>query len=490
MLRRGEKCLMKKICLIILVLSLVLCSCSSETEERSDEKIVTTEETLEETEIALEEDVFEALETPEGEPEQSQEDIGYYNVSREDLIAQALQEEESRRIMPEIYEAEDIIAYIARTGGKAYQGTYNGGTYYMYLTADCSYSSGSYYYFIPYVTVVREKDTSVNPNEFGGRQNFYGIILDETEQFLDINSKYKFGYKGTDYEVGHFGNIIESDSSNGFSGLELEFISSTNVVYTFLEDWPDKGQIQFTAMEPDEAKYWYSQNALNGNFNDFLYFEGSPRDNSYVRVEFTDGFNMQTLDDDYYMTVVSTDENLDTYDKGEYHILVENYSYSDFSKLEDDEFMLEFISDRQAVLTNKLTGTSALVKYMMGYLTDKEGINGSQFYFLDNRINETIFISEDGISYIDFYPSLMSSWVDAEDKTDVGERVADIAFQGEFPVSFYLQIIDGNTLRIREICSNTDLLLVWEDDEHFMINGTGDYLEGIDGMRFEYDSSY
>ena len=68
--------------------------------------------------------------------------------------------------------------------------------------------------------------------------------------------------------------------------------------------------------------------------------------------------------------------------------MAQYYSYSEFSRLEDDEYILEFISDRQAVLTNKQTGTSALVKYHKGYLTEVEEMNDSQFYFYDKRIVE------------------------------------------------------------------------------------------------------
>jgi len=33
-------------------------------------------------------------------------------------------------------------------------------------------------------------------------------------------------------------------------------------------------EIQFFLMNPDEAKNWYSQNALDGDWDDFMYYDG------------------------------------------------------------------------------------------------------------------------------------------------------------------------------------------------------------------------
>lgn len=211
----------KKIGLAILAFTLILCSCGNRTEENAGTENTTAESMVKESfetariggaintsEPSPSESIHDGEESTSKSVAETSENIsesvteanleisGNIGISREILIAQALQEEEPRRTMPELYGAVEIIAYIGETGGKAYQGNYNGERYYMYLSAECSYSSGSHFYFTPYVTVVKEKDTSVNPDEFGGRENFYGIVLDETERFLDINSKYKLALQG------------------------------------------------------------------------------------------------------------------------------------------------------------------------------------------------------------------------------------------------------------------------------------------------------
>lgn len=43
---------------------------------------------------------------------------------------------------------------------------------------------------------------------------------------------------------------------------------------------------------------------------------------------------------------------------------------------------------------------------------------------------------------------------------------------------------EGKTLRVAETGANTDLLLIWSDDNHFVVQGTGEYLPDLDGMSF------
>lgn len=366
---------------------------------------------------------------------------------------------------------------------------------------DCDYAG----YYTPYVTVVKEKDTSVNPEEFGGRENLYGLVNDETERFLDVNTKYKFGYIGTDIDR-VIGDFIETDSNGGSQGKSLYFNSGTDILYTFKEsnpNWHDGDdvsnltlmkEIQFSLMNPDEAKYWYSQNALNGDWDDFMYYDGYFGD-YYVRVEFTDGQNKMDGASHYYMTVLSSVEDLDTFEQGKFQIMTQNYSYNEFSKLEDDEFMLEFISDRQAVLTNKQTGTSALVKYYKGYLTEREDMSDSEYYFYDCRIVERHDYTFEGKDYIASDGTIIRfsdgfSRVNIEDITDTGERTVDVCYQGGRSIlTAPVQIIDGKTLRIIEESTHTDLLFIWSDDNHFEVKGTGDYVPEIDGLSFYYEEN-
>jgi len=514
------------------LLSLILCSCGSQPEEVvnradgerqregsiSDEntEIPDTEERIADVKTTESEETAETEESIE-----SSEDTEWFRIDeedsttgsiesnshvqedksvigREEWISRALQEEEARRVMPELAGAEDIIKYIAKTGGKAYKGTYEGDTYYMYLTADCNHAG----YFTPYVTVIKEKDTGKNTEAFGGLENQYGIIKDETENVLDYKTKYKFGYNGSDFDR-TIGDFIESDGEDGERGESLYFNSGTDITYTFREDNPDwqpgdsysvKREIQFSLLEPEEAKYWYSQNALDGEWNDFMVYDGYHGE-YYVRVEFTDGENMMDKSHHYYMTLMSSLDDMDTFNEKKYQIMAQYYSYSEFSRLEDDEYILEFISDRQAVLTNKQTGTSALVKYHKGYLTEVEEMNDSQFYFYDKRIVERHDYTFEGKEYtasdgtgICF--SVGSSWVNYEDITDVGERIVDVYYQGgRSALTAQAQIVDGKTLRVTETGTNTDLLLIWSDDNHFVVQGTGEYLPDLDGMSFYYEEN-
>lgn len=519
---------MRKKTVSLLLISLLLCSCGSRSEEaaNSAEGERQREESISEnTEVPEEGQSFADMETAENEVaeetiESSEDTVlsgndkedstaesirGNYRIQedksvigREQWIKRALQEEEARRVVPELAGAEDIIKYIAKTGGKAYKGTYEGDTYYMYLTAECNYAG----HFIPYVTVIKEKDTSKNPEAFGGLENQYGLIKDETEIVLDLNTKYKFGYNGSDFDR-TIADFIESDGYDGGRGETLYFNSGTDITYTFREDNPDWQpgdsfsvikEIQFSLMESEEAKYWYSQNALNGEWNDFMVYDGYHGE-YYVRVEFTDGLNMMDKSHHYYMTLMSSMEDLDTFSDKKYQVMAQRYSYSEFSRLEDDEFMLEFISDRQAVLTNKQTGTSALVKYYKGYLTEIEEMNDSHYYFYDKRIVERHDYTFEGKEYValdgtSISFSVGSSWVNFEDITDVGERIADVYYQGgRSALTAQAQVIDGNTLRVTETSSNTDLLLIWSDDNHFVVQGTGNYLPDLDGMSFSYEEN-
>lgn len=514
---------MKKKMITILLLSLFLCSCGNQpeevnssdgerqheesisdentemldTEERfADEKTMENEETAEmEESIVPSEDTGWAENNEAGSTSESMEDKSV--IGREEWIKRALQEEEARRVMPELAGAEDIIKYIAKTGGKAYKGTYEGETYYMYLTADCNYAG----WFTPYVTVIKEKDTSKNPEAFGGLENQY-LIKDETEIVLDLRTKYKYGYNGVDFDR-TIGDFIESDGNNGEKGESLYFNSGTDIVYTFWEDnlnsqpgesYSVKREIHFLLMEPEEAKYWYSQNALNGKWNDFMVYDGYHGE-YYVRVEFTNGLNMMDQSSHYYMTLMSSVEELDTFNARKFQVMARYYSYSEFSRLEDDEYILEFISDRQAVLTNRQTGTSALVKYHKGYLTEVEGMNDSLFYFYDKRIGEWYDRTFEGKAYIASDGTIISfsagsSWVNYEDVTDVGERMAEIFYQGgRSTLMAQAQVVDGQTLRITEAGTNTDLLLIWSDDNHFVVQGTGEYVPDIDGMSFYYEEN-
>ena len=175
--------------------------------------------------------------------------------------------------------------------------------------------------------------------------------------------------------------------------------------------------------------------------------------------------------------------------------MAQYYSYTEFSRLEDDEYILELISDRQAVLTNKQTGTSALVKYHKGYLTEVEELNDSQFYFYDKRIVERHDYTFEGKEYTasdgtSICFSVGSSWVNYEDITDVGERIIDVYYQGgRSALTAQAQIVDGKTLRVTETGTNTDLLLIWSDDNHFVVQGTGEYLPDLDGMSFYYEEN-
>ncbi len=81
------------------------------------------------------------------------------------------------------------------------------------------------------------------------------------------------------------------------------------------------------------------------------------------------------------------------------------------------------------------------------------------------------------------------SWVNYEDTKDVGERVVDV-YLGEHPtLTAPVQIVDGITLRVVEASTNTDLLLIWSDDNHFVVQGTGEYLPDLDGMSFSYEEN-
>lgn len=489
----AKKCVLaKKKIAIIFLLSLFLCSCGSKTQESQREKSISE---------VIDEEMGDTQETEKNNIDINEENnesskIDKSTISRETWIEQALQEEKARRVMPELYGAEDIVTYIAKTGGKAYKGTYDGDTYYLYLTATCNYAG----YFTPYVTVVKEKDTSKNQDEFGGRENLFGTVKDETERFLDVHTAYKFGYIGNDFDR-VIGDFIEREGEG--QGKSLYFNSGTDVLYTFSEDNPNRQpgeaftvekEIQFSIMEPDEAKFWYSQNALDGDWDDFMYYDGY-YDDYYVRVEFTDGQNKMDKSNRYYMTVLSSVKDLDTFEEKKFQVMTKSYSYNEFSKLEDDEFMLEFISDRQAVLTNKQTGTSALVKYYKGYLTENKDMKDSEFYFYDNRMAERHDYEFEGKDYtasdgtiIRF--SVGSSWVNAEDITDAGERTVDIYYQGgKSTLTAPVQIVKGNTLRIIEESTHTDLLFIWSDDNHFEVEGTGDYVPEIDGLGFYYEEN-
>ena len=156
---------MKKKILPALLLSLLLCSCGSYPEEtvtNTDSESRQEENISENTEAPGAEDGIEDVETAESEEmtepsddsdsgqsgdekednasesiegnSHAQEDKSA--IGREEWIERALQEEEARRVMPELTGAEDIIEYIAKSGGKAYKGTYEGDTYYLYLTAN------------------------------------------------------------------------------------------------------------------------------------------------------------------------------------------------------------------------------------------------------------------------------------------------------------------------------------------------------------------
>ena len=518
---------MKKKILPALLLSLLLCSCGSYPEEtvtNTDSESRQEENISENTEAPGAEDGIEDVETAESEEmtepsedsdsgqsgdekednasesiegnSHAQEDKSA--IGREEWIERALQEEEARRVMPELTGAEDIIEYIAKSGGKAYKGTYEGDTYYLYLTANYD----SLGLVTPFVTVIKEKDTSKNPEAFGGLENQYGVIKDEAEVVLDANTKYKYGYNGSDFDR-TVGDFIESDGDDAERGERIDFHSGTDITYTFREDNPNwqpgdshsvSREIPFLLMEPEEAKYWYSQNALNGEWNDFMVYDGYHGD-YYVRVEFTDGLNMMDKSHHYYMTLISSVEDLDTFNDKTYQIMSQYYSYNEFSRLEDDEFMLEFISDRQAVLTNKQTGTSALVKYYKGYLTESEEMSDPQYYFYDKRIVDRHDYTFEGKEYIasdgtSICFSTGSSWVNFEDITDVGERTVDVYYQGERSVlTAQAQIVDGKTLRVTETSTNTELLFIWSDDNHFVVQGTGDYLPDLDGMRFSYEEN-
>lgn len=48
---------------------------------------------------------------------------------------------------------------------------------------------------------------------------------------------------------------------------------------------------------------------------------------------------------------------------------------------------------------------------------------------------------------------------------------------------------EGKTLRVAETGTNTDLLLIWSDDNHFVVQGTGEYLPDLDGMSFYYEEN-
>lgn len=248
---------MKRKMIPVLLLSLLLCSCGNNTEETADitdngsqQRELTTENTKKtdaednaacpETEENLKtaEDA-EQVENEEAEksdtsanPENNsnaQEDKSA--IGREEWIERALQEEEARRTMPELAGAEAIISYIAKTGGKAYKGTYEGDTYWMYLTADCNYAG----YYTPYVTVIKEKDTGKNPESFGGLENLYGLVRDETEKVFDARTVYEFGYNGSDFDR-TIGDFIESGGLNGGNGMRVFFNSGTDIVYTFREE--------------------------------------------------------------------------------------------------------------------------------------------------------------------------------------------------------------------------------------------------------------
>lgn len=517
---------MKRKMIPVLLLSLLLCSCGNNLEETADitdNGSQQRENTTENIQKSDTEDNVAYLETEENqkteedaqqveyeEAEKSDISVNQENnskvqedksaIGREEWIERALQEEEARRIMPELAGAEAIISYIAKTGGKAYKGTYEGNTYWMYLTADCNYA-GQY---TPYVTVVKEMDTSKNPEAFAGMENRYGIIEDDTEIFLDARTRYKFGYNGSDFDR-TIGDFIESDGYDGQRGISLFFNSGTDVIYTFREDNPEwqsgdshdpsiEKEIQFTLTEPESAKYWYSQYALNGDWNDFMVYDGY-YGNYYVRVEFTDGQNMMATNRRYYMTVLSSVEDLDTFNEKKYHIMTHHYSYSEFSKLEDEEFMLEFISERQAVLTNKQTGTSALVKYHKGYFTEVEPMNDSPYYFYDKRIVDSNAYGLEGKDYTAPDGTVISfsagggSWVNYEDTKDVGERIVNIYQGGNSVLTAQAQVIDGITLQVVEASTNTDLLFIWSDDNHFVVQGTGEYLPNLDGMSFSYEEN-
>ena len=80
--------------------------------------------------------------------------------------------------------------------------------------------------------------------------------------------------------------------------------------------------------------------------------------------------------------------------------------------------------------------------------------------------------------------------MNSEDITDVGERTVDIFYQGgRSALTAPVQIVDGQTLRIVEASTNTDLLFKWSDDNHFEVRGTGKYIPDIDGLCFSYEEN-
>ena len=55
----------------------------------------------------------------------------------------------------------------------------------------------------------------------------------------------------------------------------------------------------------------------------------------------------------------------------------------------------------------------------------------------------------------------------------MGERIVDVYYQGgRSALTAQAQIVDGKP-RVTETGTNTDLLLIWSDDNHFVVQGTG-----------------
>lgn len=114
---------------------------------------------------------------------------------------------------------------------------------------------------------------------------------------------------------------------------------------------------------------------------------------------------------------------------------------------------------------------TALVKYYKGYLAEIEEMNDSQYYFYNNQIVERHDYTFEGKEYVasdgtSICFSVGSSWVNYEDITDVGERIVDVYYQG-----------------------GIQIYLIWSDDNHFVVQGTGEYLPDLYGMSFYYEEN-
>lgn len=71
----------------------------------------------------------------------------------------------------------------------------------------------------------------------------------------------------------------------------------------------------------------------------------------------------------------------------------------------------------------------------------------------------------------------------------MGERIANIYQGGNSVLTAQAQVIDRITLQVVEASTNTDLLFIWSDDNHFVVQGTGEYLPNLDGMSFSYEEN-